>query len=238
MGDSRIAYVSGGRPTPSNDCHFDIVFVHGLTGDSRETWTNAKGDFWPQWLAEDYPTTNVYSVGYQSSFFASILKGGGASLLDQATILLDTLLSRPTSNRPVLFITHSLGGLIVKQMLRGSSDASNHRRKRLCGNTCGVVFIATPHQGAHFANVVNNIIHIGTSTAVKGLANGHEPLLDLGKWFSNWATDKRLPVECSTKWRSIEAFSSSIKPLLTRTYTRRFCIIPRCRERSRMNFVN
>lgn len=30
-----------------NAAVLDIVFIHGLTGDPKETWTNSGGTFWP-----------------------------------------------------------------------------------------------------------------------------------------------------------------------------------------------
>ena len=196
MSDSRFEYIGGGRQHPLPTSTFDIVFVHGLTGDCRDTWTHTNGEFWPNWLAEDFPTLNVYSAGYDSSIFISLLKGDGASLADRATMLLDRLLSRKTPNRPVLFVTHSLGGLIVKQMLRKSCDASSARRKRLAQSLIGVVFIATPNHGAQFAKSVNAVLQIVTSTSVRELSHGSSSLIDLGQWFSTWAAQKQITVEC------------------------------------------
>jgi hypothetical protein len=44
----------------------DVVFVHGIQGDPRETWTNKNGGFWPSWLAEDNAGLAVWSVGYEA----------------------------------------------------------------------------------------------------------------------------------------------------------------------------
>jgi pimeloyl-ACP methyl ester carboxylesterase len=196
MSDSSFDYIFGEREKPCGKAPFDIVFVHGFTGDHHATWTHTNGEFWPRWLAEDFPSINVYSAGYDSSVFVSIIKGGGASLGDRASILLDRLGSRPTPDRPIVFITHSLGGLIVKQMLRKSLDASNERRKRLCKNALGVVFIATPHQGAQFAKSVTAVLRVISSKTLKELEHGSDALLDLSSWFSNWANSIKLQVEC------------------------------------------
>ena len=71
---------------------FDVVFVHGLSGDRRATWTAQDGAFWPQWLADAFDDINVYLAGYDSSAFAGILLGSGASIQDLATTLADGLI--------------------------------------------------------------------------------------------------------------------------------------------------
>jgi hypothetical protein len=195
MSDSRFEFISGARSKPATDAPFDVVFVHGVTGDCIDTWTHANGSFWPRWLAEDFAELNIYSAGYDSSLIGSVKKGAGASLPDRATILLDRIANRPAADRPLVFITHSLGGLIVKQMLRKAHDASGRRRKRISGLARAVVFIATPHSGAQAANAVNNVFRLVTSKTVHELEYGSDALLDLGSWFSNWAAATGLSVE-------------------------------------------
>lgn len=195
MADSRFEYVGVNRPKPSADALFDVVFVHGVTGDCYGTWTHSNGEFWPKWVASDFENVNVYSAGYDSTLIGNLKKGAGASLSDRATILLDRLASRVAPDRPLVFITHSLGGLIVKQMLRKAQDASNERRKRIGGLARAAVFIATPHAGSHLPKAVNAVFKIATSKSVRELEYGADALIDLGQWFSNWATNNHLKVE-------------------------------------------
>lgn len=196
MADSKLEYVAGKCEKASVNAALDIIFVHGLTGDWEGTWSHPTGGFWPAWLAEDFPSANVYSAGYDSSVFSSFMKGGGASLNDRATILLDRLASRPSRGRPILFITHSLGGLIVKQMFRKAIDASSERRKAIATDTAGVIFIATPHQGADFAKAVRSVIGLVTTKTIRELERGGDSLLELGTWFSTWAGRSTLSVDC------------------------------------------
>jgi protein SERAC1 len=195
MSDCCLVFVDQGSAHPKPDALFDVVFVHGLRGHFQNTWTNDSGDYWLNWLAEDFPSLNIYSASYDSSFFASIGKGGGPSLGERASMLMDVVVSRRTSDRPLIFVCHSLGGLIVKQMLRKSSDSSNVRRKRLCQQANSTIFIATPHQGAKLANSMSAVLGLFTSKTVSELSSGIEPLSDLGSWFSNWAHRKSLKVE-------------------------------------------
>lgn len=174
---------------------FDIVFVHGLGGHPVATWTHPDNDaFWPRWLAERYPAVNVYTAGYESSIFTSLLKGDGATLNDRASTLLDLLSTRETAGRPVLFITHSLGGLLVKQVLRHSDAVMPPRYRAVGKDVVGVLFIATPHLGSDLAKILCGVMAAVTSNSVKQLTHGHDTLIDLANWFGAWAGQRQLCV--------------------------------------------
>lgn len=194
LSDSQFHYIAGDNRNPSKEALFDVVFIHGLNGDCHDTWTHENGEFWLEWLAKDYPSVNVYSVGYDSHYLASLSKGSGGGLIDIATMLLERVISRPTRTKPVLFIAHSLGGLVAKQMLRKSCEASSSRRKKLCSETLGVVFVGTPHQGAQLASSIQSVLSIGASQQVKAIGYAEPALLDLNDWFRNWTPNTKLQV--------------------------------------------
>jgi pimeloyl-ACP methyl ester carboxylesterase len=176
------------KTSPQPDAILDIVFVHGLTGDRYTTWqANGSDSFWPCWLAAVYPTVNVYTAGYDSTVFAKVFAGEGPSLIDRSTMLLDGLLSRPVRAPVVVFVAHSLGGLIVKQMLRRCHDAANTDRKVFLESVRAIAFLGTPHQGAQSAASVRAVLGLILSKAVSQLAFGEEQLDDLNEWFRNWA---------------------------------------------------
>lgn len=58
---------------PSDPVIADIVFVHGLGGGSRSTWTKSLDPslFWPQkWLSQDqgFKDVRIHSFGYNSNW--------------------------------------------------------------------------------------------------------------------------------------------------------------------------
>ena len=54
-------------------------------------------------------------------------------------------------DQPLCFVCHSMGGLVVKLMLRSSASYGDPYVAPIAKATRGIVFIATPHQGADLA---------------------------------------------------------------------------------------
>ncbi len=179
---------------PNPGALLDVVFVHGLTGDKFTTWSFNGTTSWLNWLAEDFTSINVYAAAYESAFFASALTGQGASLEDRATTLLDGVIARSSPGKKIVFITHSLGGLIVKKLLRVCADSANAKYQNLLTNVAGVVFIATPHQGAKLAKTLSAVLRAVTSKSVDELKSGAELTAELGSWFRNHVVKSKCPV--------------------------------------------
>ncbi|KAI4264921.1 MAG: hypothetical protein L6R35_007272 [Caloplaca aegaea] len=57
---------------------------------------------------------------------------------------------RSQPSRPLMFIAHSLGGIVVKELLRQSYGSQNHRSHlhQVYNATAAVIFFGTPHGGA------------------------------------------------------------------------------------------
>jgi pimeloyl-ACP methyl ester carboxylesterase len=164
----------------------DIVFVHGLNGDARSTW-QPEGQperFWPAWLCEDVPGVGVWSVGYPISSFG--WKGSTMALADRAVNILDLLTTEGVGQqKPVIFITHSLGGLLVKEMLRKATDGSVKESKVLAEHTRGVVFLSTPHSGSNLANFVDYLKFLLPTVSVDELQTQEPRLRELNTWYRN-----------------------------------------------------
>lgn len=101
-----------------------IIAVHGLGGHWRDTWTgnstkNWLKDFLPFQLQDAGITTRVLSFGYDSdtAFSKAVM-----DIDDVAAMLLDRLVGERQTpgekSRAMIFIAHSLGGIIVKKVRR------------------------------------------------------------------------------------------------------------------------
>src|SRR3546814_1074736 len=132
----------------------DIVFVHGRGGDQFETWRSSEEESLLEWLDTDFPTCRIFTVGYDSTKFASVLSGDGASIQDLALIMADGLASREERAPHTLLVAHSLGGLIVKQMLRRCSESLSPDFIEIGRSVTVVAFLATPPQGEQAAKTL------------------------------------------------------------------------------------
>jgi hypothetical protein len=102
------------------DGGIDIVAVHGLNGHFKKTWsssTNGQGEVnWLQdFLPDQITNARIMSFGYNSvlQFSKSV-----SDVYNFAEQLLECLTSRRTTEaeqtRPIMFICHSLGGIVFK----------------------------------------------------------------------------------------------------------------------------
>ena len=137
----------------------DIVFVHGLNpkgseGHASETWTDKRsGVFWPRdILRSELPSARILLFSYNSSVLSNASSGNVSS---HAITLCDRLtnlrLKDDEAHRPLIFVAHSLRGLLVKQALVEASV--NPRYRCLKASAQGLVFFATPHRGGEGAGV-------------------------------------------------------------------------------------
>ena len=113
--------------------------------------------FWPEdLLPVDFKDVRILTYGYDSH--VSHFFEGGAS---QATIpalgrsFLNDLegIRRDQPARPIIFVVHSLGGLVLKDALRRSwrADASEADLKTVYDSTKAIIFMGTPHRGSDYA---------------------------------------------------------------------------------------
>ena len=99
-----------------------MVAVHGLNGECFRSWTHVEpnGDK-TMWLNEQLlrklPRTRAMTFGYSASVVGNTSVAG---IRDNARQLLTFLSNRReedgTFRRPIVFLGHSLGGIIIKQV--------------------------------------------------------------------------------------------------------------------------
>jgi len=126
-----------------------IVFVHGVFGDIEGTWRNeAAGTSFPELIARDstFRGFDIYLVGYLSPKW-----GRAKTLQEVSTSVYRRLTDRDIFNRhdTVVFIAHSMGGLVVERIL----SRLNTEDKDALHKVRAALFFATPANGAPIAEL-------------------------------------------------------------------------------------
>jgi hypothetical protein len=181
----------------NNGCA-DVIFVHGLTGDPVDTWSSEgtneeEGPYWPRWLAADLPHLNFYTLGYPASLFAQWAKKE-MNLYQRAKNVLEILAAYDFGNRPLVFVCHSLGGLLVKQILRTAKESADGAWHKVADNCCGVLFLATPHSGSNLADLLKTFSGCFTSPHVDKLLKDTSDLDELNASFRTFCHGRSLHV--------------------------------------------
>lgn len=186
----------------------DVVFVHGLGGDPITTWRSGPDEntSWPHWLAFEFGAQiGVWSLGYaaaptkwrgwKATIFGS--EDPDASLAmplpRRAENALDRLVGAGIGQRPVCFITHSLGGLLVKNILRKAADSvSAPERLQVVEQCRGVLFLATPHHGSRLADLASAIKVYFPTVSTLDLKDNDDHLMDLYEWYRSYAPSHQI----------------------------------------------
>ncbi|KAI1355896.1 hypothetical protein F5Y01DRAFT_268006 [Xylaria sp. FL0043] len=135
------------------DASVDIIAVHGLNplnnqSHAEDTWTS-DGKLWlGDFLPKRVPRARICLFGYNSNV---AFETAAAGVREQGESLLNHLEQIRVDNtrRPLIFICHSLGGLVAKRaMVHAKADETY---KRIWESTFGLVFFATPHRGGNHA---------------------------------------------------------------------------------------
>ena len=209
---AQIIHVGNG----SGDKRANIIFLHGLGGDPRATWRHGPDEqsFWPRWLADDIPGLAVFSLGYEAS--VSRWRGKAMHLPDRAANVLARILAEPAlkSGRLIL-IGHSLGGLVIKQLLQNAESEGRHDAEAasFLERVDKVAFLATPHTGADLAALGNRIrIFIRPSAATACLVRNDPNLRRLNNWYRTWANARGIFHLTLTETEAISILGMIVKP--------------------------
>ncbi|KAK1772209.1 hypothetical protein QBC33DRAFT_520561 [Phialemonium atrogriseum] len=142
----------------------DIVFVHGLTGHRERTWTAQSGcGLWPQTLLpKEIPSARILTYGYDANVVKMWSWVSSNNLADHAKNLLSALATcRNTDteamNRRLIFVAHSLGGLVCQEALVLSSHSADKHLRKILECTRAIAFAGTPHSGVGMAASVERV---------------------------------------------------------------------------------
>ena len=147
-------------PEPPNA---DLFFVHGLGGGSHRTWSKSGVDFsfWPgDWLPLEpgFQDVRIHTFGYDSNWN----KESTLNIHDFAKSLLGSIKDCPAiprgSEAPIIFVAHSMGGLVVKKAFILACQFKEF--ESIAARVKAIFFLATPHRGSDLAQMLSRILSI------------------------------------------------------------------------------
>ncbi|OJJ85487.1 uncharacterized protein ASPGLDRAFT_45452 [Aspergillus glaucus CBS 516.65] len=171
----------------------DIVAIHSPNRNPIKLFmSTATGKFWlgdEDMLPRDIPNCRVLAFSYS----------GSDSIMASAMQLVESLVHnrRLEGNieRPIMFICHSVGGIIAKQALIHSKDCGNKELEAshsIYVSTHSLLFIGMPNKETSFGNLAAVLQHEGVgaqllnSGLLRNVDNGFEPIMDRYRISSLW----------------------------------------------------
>jgi pimeloyl-ACP methyl ester carboxylesterase len=117
-----------------------IIFVHGVTGDERSTWTSGAG-FWPDMLTRDptFDGQNIYVYRYPSPRLNQTLSIDEVAENMRLFLTTDGVLR----HSELTFVSHSMGGLVTRAFIL--------KYRTVVPKIRLLYFFATPTTGSPYA---------------------------------------------------------------------------------------
>ncbi|TVY23462.1 Ankyrin repeat domain-containing protein [Lachnellula hyalina] len=149
-------------PLLEGNCPVDIIALHGINGDAYTTFTapSSKNLWLRDFLPRSFPGARIYTFGYDARVLFSLSTGDISTF---ANSLLEDVwgvrIGRCEKRRPIIWIAHSMGGLVVKKALTiAYNDPA--RYGDIHSSTTSILFMATPHRGSDHAALLGGIAEV------------------------------------------------------------------------------
>ena len=134
------------------------------------TWTSKPASsespcFWPaELLPSDLPSAHIIAWGYSATVFklAELITLMSPTQIAYNLCIELRSLRDAIENRPLIFVAHSRGVIVVQKALLHSNESAGYIAW-IVGSSRSVIFIGTPHCGsekADFASFFNSIVKV------------------------------------------------------------------------------
>ncbi|KAK7193587.1 NB-ARC and TPR domain protein [Paraphaeosphaeria sporulosa] len=134
-----------------------IVAIHGLGAHPDDSWCKNAGTResprWVNWLDDENllpavaPNARIMRYGYESQWFGKEAMQQSVSTVAERLLLNLKRKRKDVPFRPLLFIAHCFGGLVVLKMLL-EAEQYQSEWPGVFRSTTGLVFFGTPFRGA------------------------------------------------------------------------------------------
>lgn len=124
-----------------------VVFIHGIFGDAKNTWTNEEtGAYFPELLSRDstFDEYDIFTYGFASPKLSTALN------IDELGEDLRSTFDDQNFDRynRIVFVCHSMGGLVARSFLI-------KYREKWASKTKLIYYYSTPSTGSQIANWAN-----------------------------------------------------------------------------------
>ncbi|KAK4032311.1 hypothetical protein C8A01DRAFT_50875 [Parachaetomium inaequale] len=130
--------------------------------------------YWPlEFLPASCPNARVFTWGYHALVpNKKPLRAQGDIFTHAEELLVELASTRAALGagaRPIVFVAHSTGGVLVKELLRLSEAERDGPLKQILMSTSAVVFLGSPHRGTE---------HCSLGDAIRSMASATLPIID------------------------------------------------------------
>lgn len=170
-----------------------VIFVHGIASDNVGAWLTAappKCTYWPDLLASDtsyFSDVDIFVAGYYSQ-----ADSGSLEITDVAGQLFTAIASRgddqqlaPLYRKNIIFLSHSLGGIVVREMLQ-------QKRAYFAQHKIAVALLGSPTKGSDYAKLIGDWLGTFYSNALlRDLKSGAPALAAIDANFKVWLAERK-----------------------------------------------
>ncbi|MES5815194.1 hypothetical protein [Pseudoxanthomonas sp. Soil82] len=174
------------RPANNSWHHIDetsdntIVFVHGYFSNSTQCWLSKCGKYWPDLVKSDsrLPAASIFLGGYHTAIDSHDygVQDCGRELIGALKRTGPQGEASPLTRRNILFICHSLGGIVVRYILEAYREDFSSKNIALC-------LIASPSLGSKYGSWLSPLSALWKNRAGQQLRGFNEFLEDLDDRF-------------------------------------------------------
>jgi beta-glucosidase-like glycosyl hydrolase/pimeloyl-ACP methyl ester carboxylesterase len=205
-------YVRGNKHTHAARV---IIFVHGIFGDGIQTWTNPENNAYFPALVRDDPTFKDADIWVHD--FPSP-KRGRTYTIDELADHLRKYLNNDnviTNHQDVIFVAHSMGGLITRAYLLKNRDQLPAARVPM------LYFYSTPTTGSEVANLARVFSNSPQLMDLRRLTSSTQSVL--GVYESQWLSS---PYRTIRTFCAYEVLRTHGVQIVDRTSATHLCTMP------------
>ncbi|CRL02310.1 CLUMA_CG015381, isoform A [Clunio marinus] len=157
---------------------------------------------WPiDWLPQQFPSARILGLQFESALSYWVKKVCPCERdklklkyrsLDYIPRLADAGIG---NDRPIVWICHSMGGLIVKGIINEALKSNDPNVRKIGENTRGIIFLGTPHRGSAIAKYSQQAGVLWPTIEVQDMEENSKDLLKLNDEFLENVSDTKNHVE-------------------------------------------